>query len=168
MVMLLTIVTWGHLDMRDLLLGPPVLRIMFSIWYNGSYLPLTRDPMGGGQRAPSPCVFFGDNSKTAMNFAAPFSVPLRTSISRIPWKIWVIDHVRSRVIEVNLRSCSSIFGRKLVNGEQFAENQINKPETPKSDHRHKKAWQKLLSRNFKSQKILRSWDFSTQNFDVLR
>ena len=41
-------------------------------------------------------------------------------------------------MEVNLRSCSSIFGRKLVNGKKIAENQINNLETSKSGHRYKK------------------------------
>ena len=44
-------------------------------------------PDGGGGPKGHPLWFFVDNPKTAANFAAPFSVHLRTSISRIPRKI---------------------------------------------------------------------------------
>ena len=96
----------------------------------------------------------------AVNFASPFSVPLRTSILRISVKHWVLGHLRSRVIEVNLKWYSSIFGRKLVHGKKIAENHINNLEASKSDQRHKKAWQrKLLPQNSPNRKNPITWDF---------
>ena len=76
------------------------------------WLPLTRDLMrGGAQRAP-PCWFFAHNSNSVGNIALKLSVPLRTSILRILWKQFVRGRPRSKVIEVKLRSCSTVFVKK--------------------------------------------------------
>ena len=61
---------------------------------NGHFLfkaHLTRAWRGGPKGPP---VVFVYNPKMAANFAAPFSVPLPTSISGIPWKNWVLGHIR--------------------------------------------------------------------------
>ena len=72
---------------------------------------LTRDLMRGGPKGP-PCWFFAHNSNSVGNSALKFSVPLRTSILRILLKQFVRGHPRSKVIEVKLRSCSTVFVKK--------------------------------------------------------
>ena len=59
-----------------------------------------------------PWWFFDNSSNSVWNSALKFSVPLRASFLRILWKKFTLDHPRSKVIEVKLRSCSAVFVKK--------------------------------------------------------
>ena len=71
-------------------------------------------PVGGGGIIP-PLWFFLNSKKAATRSAAKFSVPSRASIWHHHTTFLVLGHLRSGVIEVKLRSCSSKNEQKSCN-----------------------------------------------------
>ena len=76
---------------------------------------LTVAPLGGGQYSPL-CIFL-NNKKTAARSPAKFSIASRASIWHLHTQLQVLGYLRSGVIEVELRSCSSKNEQKTLNLE---------------------------------------------------
>ena len=81
-------------------------------------------PVGGAFWPP--LWFFLNSKKTAARSAAKFSVPSRASIWHLHTKFQVLGHLRSGVIEVKLRSCSSKNEQKSCNLETLTKSTVIK------------------------------------------
>ena len=82
-------------------------------------------PVGRGN-LPPPAGCFLNSRKTTARSATKFLVPSRASIWHLPTQFQVIGHLRSGVIEVKLRLCSSKNEQKPWNLEMLTKDRVKK------------------------------------------